>query len=121
MPRLALFMPLLVAFAFAPTALSQKNAAGAKKPDLPPSKLPLEFIKGERIAIVGSSTAERMSLFGHFETLLHIRNADKELVIRNFGRPAEEVNNHQRSGDYTKIDDPLAKFNPDTFLCIFGF
>ena len=92
-----------------------------KRPDLPPSTLPLTFIKGERIALIGNSTAERMSLFGHFETLLHLRHPDKELVVRNFGRPAEEVSVHQRSGDYTKIDDPLAAFGADTFLCFFGF
>jgi len=125
LPRLACLLPLLVVLPFfSPTdAFSQKKSAEprAKKPDLPPSTLPLEFIKGERIAILGSSTAERMSLFGHFETLLHLRNKDKELVIRNFGRPAEAVNVQQRSGDYTKIDDPLFAFNPDTFLCFFGF
>src|SRR5439155_15258082 len=44
-----------------------------------------------------------------------------ELVVRNFGRPAEEVGSHQRSADYTKLDDPLYAFNPDTFLCFFGF
>ena len=93
----------------------------AKKPELPASKLPLEFIKGERIALVGNSTAERINLFGHFETYLHLRFADKELVVRNFARPAEAVDVRQRSGDYTKIDDPLYAFNPDTFLCFFGF
>jgi putative heme-binding domain-containing protein len=92
-----------------------------KRPDLPPIKLPLEFIKGERIAIVGNSLAERMNLYGSFETLLHLRFPDKELVVRNFGRPAEEVSVHQRSADYTKLDDPLAAFGPDTFLCFFGF
>ncbi|MFO0802394.1 MAG: PVC-type heme-binding CxxCH protein [Gemmataceae bacterium] len=123
LPRLACLLPFLVVLPFfSPTALSQKPGdAKAKKPDLPPSKLPLEFIQGERIALLGSSTAERMSLFGHFETMLHLRFPEKQLVIRNFGRPAEAVNVQQRSGDYTKIDDPLAKFNPDTFLCFFGF
>ena len=123
-----LILPALLA-AFAPTAIySQKKVdeilkpgPRPKKPDLPASKLPLEFIKGERIAIVGNSTGERMSLYGHFETLLHLRFPEKELVIRNFARPAEEVSVHQRSGDYTKIDDPLYAFNPDTFLCFFGF
>jgi len=123
LPRLACLLPLLAALPFvSPVALSQKpGEPKAAKPELPPSKLPLEFIKGERIAILGSGTAERMSLFGHFETLLHLRFPAKELVIRNFGRPAEAVNVQQRSGDYTKIDDPLAKFNADTFLCFFGF
>jgi putative heme-binding domain-containing protein len=92
-----------------------------KRPDLPPSKLPLEFIKGERIAIVGNSTAERMSLYGHFEALLHLRFPDKELVVRNFARPADEVGIRQRPADYTKLDDPLAAFGIDTFLCFFGF
>src|SRR6185437_185205 len=138
-PARVLALPAVVAaLAFlAPTdALSQKGKKAPpggkaadllkpkprpKRPDLPPSKLPLEFIKGERIALVGNSLAERMNLYGHFETLLHLRFPEKELVIRNFARPAEEVSVHQRSGDYTKIDDPLAAFGPDTFLCFFGF
>jgi len=98
-----------------------KPAARPKKADLPASTLPLQFIKGERIALVGNSTAERMNLFGHFETLLHARFPEKELVFRNFGRPADEVANRQRANDYTKLDDPLFAFNPDTFLCFFGF
>lgn len=92
-----------------------------KRPDLPPSRLPLEFLKGERIAFVGNSTAERMNLFGHFETLLHLRFPDKELVIRNFARPADEVGIQQRSTDYTALDDPLAAFGADTYFCFFGF
>jgi putative heme-binding domain-containing protein len=92
-----------------------------KRPELPPSKLPLEFIKGERIALVGNSTAERMNLFGHFEALLHARFPGKELVIRNFARPADEVAIRQRSNDYTRLDDPLAAFGADTYLCFFGF
>jgi putative heme-binding domain-containing protein len=92
-----------------------------KRPDLPPSTLPLEFIKNERIALVGNSTAERMNLFGHFEAMLHSRFPDKELIVRNFARPADEVSIRQRPNDYTKLDDPLAAFGPDTFLCFFGF
>ncbi len=92
-----------------------------KKPDLPASKLPLEVIQGERIALVGNSTAERFALFGNFETLLHLRYPGKELVVRNFARPADEVAIRQRSADYTRIDDPIYAFNPDTFLCFFGY
>ncbi len=92
-----------------------------KRPALPPSKLPLELIPHERIALVGNSTAERMNLFGYFEAFLHTRFPDKELVVRNFGRPADEVAVRQRSNDYTRLDDPIAAFGPDTFLCFFGF
>jgi putative heme-binding domain-containing protein len=92
-----------------------------KKGPLPESKLPLEFVKGERIALVGNTTAERMSLYGHFETMLHLRFKDKQLVVRNFAFPADEVGIRQRSNDYTHLDDPLAAFNPDTFICFFGW
>jgi putative heme-binding domain-containing protein len=91
-----------------------------KKPALPPSKLPLEFVKGERIAFVGNGTAERMSHYGFFETFLHLRYPDKELVIRNFARPADEVALRQRPNDYFRLDDPMYAFNPDTILCFFG-
>lgn len=92
-----------------------------KRPDLPPSKLPLQFITGERIAFFGNSTAERMSLFGHFETMLHLAHPDKKLAVRNFARPAEEVAIHQRSADYTKIDDPMTAFGADTYFVFFGW
>lgn len=92
-----------------------------KRPELPASELPLKFLKGERVAFLGNSFAERMNLFGHFETLLHSRFADQELVIRNFARPAEEVGVQQRSADYTALDDPQLAFGADTYFCFFGF
>ncbi|MFN7892075.1 MAG: ThuA domain-containing protein, partial [Pirellula sp.] len=82
---------------------------------------PMEFRQGERIAFMGSSLAERMNLFGYFETLLHTRFPNKQLVVRNFGWPADEVGNQQRPDNYTKIDDPLEVFGPETFICFFGF
>ncbi len=92
-----------------------------KRPDLQASRLPLEFLRGERVAFLGNSLAERMNLFGHFETLLHTRFPQKELVTRNFARPAEEVGIQQRSADYTALDDPQLAFGADTYFCFFGF
>jgi putative heme-binding domain-containing protein len=91
------------------------------RPALPPNRLPLELIERERIALVGNSTAERMNLFGHFETLLHERFPGKKLMVRNFARPADEVGNRQRANDYTKLDDPMAAFGADTYFLFFGF
>lgn len=88
---------------------------------LPPSRLPLRFLPGERIALVGNSLAERMNLFGHFESLLHSRFPMYELAVRNFARPADAVEARQRPGSYTLLDDPLQAFGPDTLLCFFGF
>lgn len=98
-----------------------KLAPRPKRPDLKVPQLPLEFIDGERIALVGNSTAEKMSLYGNFETRLHLRYPNKKLVVRNFGRPADEVSNRQRPGNYDLLDDPLYSFSPDTVLCFFGY
>lgn len=96
-------------------------AQDPQRPELPESSLPLKFVSGEKIALVGNSLAERMNLFGHFETYLHLLHPDRKLVLRNFARPAEAVNNQQRSADYTAIDDPMKVFSADTYLCFFGF
>ena len=98
-----------------------KKPVRPKRADLPTSALPLKFIQNERIALIGNSTAERMNLFGNFETLLHLRFPKEQLVFRNFARPADEVANRQRGNDYYKLDDPLSAFGADTYLCFFGF
>ena len=76
--------------------------------------------QNERIAFVGGSLGERMNLFGYFETLMHTRFPNKQLVVRNFSWPGDEVNRQQRPDDYTKIDDPLVEFGPELFICFFG-
>jgi putative heme-binding domain-containing protein len=136
-PWLLLPVTLVAVLSLADRVHSQKNAVTTsaasrpedllkpgprpKRPSLPASRLPLQFLPGERIALVGNSTAERMNLFGHFETMLHARFPQQQLVVRNFGRPADEVGIRQRPNDYTHLDDPLYAFGPDTFLCFFGF
>src|SRR5262245_11237777 len=104
----------------ASTAAASKSADKAKDDLLPPSKLPLHFMPHERIAFVGGSLAERMNLFGNFESLLHSRFPQLELVIRNFARPCDAVDDRQRPNNYTSLDDPLKVFGPDTFFCFFG-
>jgi putative heme-binding domain-containing protein len=117
----------------APAAEPKKKGGGKKKAgaasgaaptarvSLPPTRLPLQFAQGERVAFVGNSLAERMNLFGYFETFLQTRFASLNLIIRNFAFPADEVGIQQRSDNYTVIDDPMLVFGPQTFLCFFGF
>ena len=114
--------------AAAPSGKTASRAAGARKvpaqparDTLPPSTLPLHFVPHEHVAFVGGSLAERMNLFGHFESLLHTRFPQLELVVRNFARPCDAVDDRQRPSNYTTLDDPLKVFGPDTFLCFFGF
>ncbi|TWT91293.1 PVC-type heme-binding CxxCH protein [Stieleria varia] len=75
----------------------------------------------QKVAVIGNSLAERMNLFGDFETRFQLRNAGKKIQFRNFGWPADEVANRQRPNSYTTIDDPLKIYSPNVFLCFYGF
>ena len=63
-----------------PSVARPEIAATQTDTKLPPSALPLRFVKHEHIALVGNSLAERMNLFGNFEALLHSRFPQLELV-----------------------------------------
>ncbi|MBK1881606.1 c-type cytochrome [Luteolibacter pohnpeiensis] len=76
---------------------------------------------GARIAMVGGSLAGRMDLFGEFESRIHAKFPDRKYVIRNFARPADEVEKRLRPSDYTALDDPLSVFGPEWFLCFHGY
>jgi len=91
------------------------------RPALLPARLPLDFLSGERVAFVGNSLAEKMNLYGHFETYLHLANPDKQLMVRNFARPADELTVRQRPANYDLLDDPLYHFSPDTVFCFYGY
>ncbi|QEG20210.1 PVC-type heme-binding CxxCH protein [Mariniblastus fucicola] len=80
-----------------------------------------EIEAGKKVAFVGNSLAERMNLFGHFETRLQIRFAESKPVFRNFGWPADAVEQQARPGNYTKIDDPFLVYSPEVLVCFFGF
>ena len=51
----------------------------------------LELKKGDRIIIIGNTLAERMQYYGHFETLLHGRFPELELVVHDLGYSADEL------------------------------
>ncbi len=82
--------------------------------------LPLQLGAGERIALVGGVLPPRMTLYGHFETILHTRFPEKELLVRNFGWPTDQAGDQQRPNDYTALDDPLKVFGPTLLICFFG-
>jgi mono/diheme cytochrome c family protein/glucose/arabinose dehydrogenase/lysophospholipase L1-like esterase len=44
---------------------------------------PLQLDDGSSVVIIGNGLGSRMLLFGHFETEIQRRNADREIVIRN--------------------------------------
>jgi glucose/arabinose dehydrogenase len=81
----------------------------------------LKLAKGNRIVLIGNTLAERMQYFGHFETLLHSRFPELELVVRNLGWSADELTLRPRSQDFKDHGHTLADHKADVVLAFFGF
>ena len=60
----------------------------------------LKVKENDHIVIVGNTFAERMHLFGYFETFLHSRFPEHRLRIRYLAWPAEEVGEPIRVGRF---------------------
>ncbi len=81
----------------------------------------LELEPGDHVAIIGNTLAERMQYFGHFETLLHARFPEHQLLVRNLGYSADEIAFRPRSLNWGSPDDHLSMWRADVILACFGF
>ncbi len=81
----------------------------------------LALHKGDRIIIIGNTLAERMQYFGHFETLLHSRFPDRELVVHNLGWSADELALRPRQAGFRDHGHRLEDEKPDVLIAAFGF
>ena len=81
---------------------------------------PIHIEKGERIAIIGNTFAERMHHYGYFETFLQGLYPDENLIIRNLGWSADEVDLKPREDKVPVEDDWLSSLKPDTIIACFG-
>jgi putative heme-binding domain-containing protein len=70
----------------------------------------LELHEGDHICIIGNTLAERMQHHGWLETLIHSRFPKHELVFRNLGYSADEIERDKRlrSMDFGSPDQWLA-------------
>ena len=81
----------------------------------------LQIHKGDHVILVGNTLAERMQYFGHFETLLHSRFPEHNLIVRNLGYSADEVIFRPRSLNFGSPEDHLKLNKADIVLAFFGF
>ena len=81
----------------------------------------LELEKGDRIVLIGNTLAERMQYFGNWETLLHSRFPDLELVVRDLGWSADELKLRPRSQGFEDHGHTLKDEKPDVLIAAFGF
>jgi hypothetical protein len=102
---------LFIAFGLVTSAGSHVNAEEPK----------LTLGKGNRIVLIGNTLAERMQYFGNWETLLHSRFPELELVVRNLGWSADELTLRPRSQDFKDHGHRLEDHKPDVVIAMFGF
>src|SRR5687768_16906614 len=84
------------------TALAQQN---------PPSSLKLN--KGDHVAIVGNTLADRMQHHNWLETLIHAAHPDQQLVFRNLAAAGDEVVTRHRSENFGSPDEWLTRVKAD--------
>lgn len=83
------------------------------------AELPIE--KGDKIVLVGNTLAERMQHFNHWETLLHSRFPQHELVVRNLGWSADEPFLQPRSKDFDDHGHTLDAHKPNVIIAFWGY
>jgi glucose/arabinose dehydrogenase len=95
-------------------ALTLATAARADTPEL-------ELHKGDRLILIGNTLIERMQHFPHFETLLHSRYPDLDLVVHNLGWSADELKLRPRQAKFDEHGHTLQDEKPDVVIAGFGF
>ena len=81
----------------------------------------LTLSKGDHIAIIGNTLADRMQHSGWLETFIHALHPDKELVFRNLGFSADELKSRPREDNFGSPDEWLTKTKASVVFCFFGY
>ena len=80
-----------------------------------------EFQKGDHIAVIGNTLADRLQAHGWMEALLQYENAEKNLVFRNLGFPGDTVTKRPRNKGFTSPGDYLKHIKADVIFALFGY
>lgn len=76
--------------------------------------------RGDRVALIGNTLADRMQHSGYFETLVVARFPEHDLVFRNLAVAGDELGLRHRSENFGSPDDWLRKVGADVVLAFFG-
>ena len=105
--------PALCSLAFAVFAAALTSVADAQQG--------LKLRPGDRITIIGNTTADRMQHHGWLETMIQSMHPTHELTFRNLGFPGDELTRRQRSQNFGSADQWLSKTKADVVFCFFGY
>jgi hypothetical protein len=81
----------------------------------------LQLKRDDHIAILGNALADRMQHSGFFETLIHAKFPELQLVFRNLAAAGDEVNTWHRSENFGTRDEWLEKVKADVIFAFYGF
>ena len=81
----------------------------------------LKLEKGDHIAIIGNTLADRLQHYGHLEATLHNRFPEHNLVVRDLGFSGDTLNDRPRSENFGTPDEWLAKVEADVIFVFFGY
>ena len=81
----------------------------------------IELKKGDRIAFVGNTLADRMQHDGWLETYLLSRFPNHDLVFRNLGFSGDELKERLRSQSFGSPTEWLTKTKTDVVFAFFGY
>ncbi len=84
-------------------------------------QLKLELKKGDRIAVIGNTLADRLQHFGHLEATLHYRFPEHNLVVRDLGFSGDTLTERPRSDNFGTPDEWLNKVKADVIFAFFGY
>jgi len=82
---------------------------------------PLEVFKGERIAVLGNTLADRMQHTGHLEALLQARFPEHGISLRHMGFAGDELKLRLRSSNFGTPEQWLGKTKASLVLMFFGY
>ena len=81
----------------------------------------LKLEKGDHIAIIGNTLADRLQHYGHLEAMLHARFPEHNLVVRDLGFSGDTLTERPRSDNFGSPDEWLNKVKADVIIAFFGY
>jgi putative heme-binding domain-containing protein len=81
---------------------------------------PLELRRGDHVAIIGNTLADRMQHEAWLETFIHALHPEHDLTFRNLGYAGDELKTRPREESFGSPDEWLTKVGADVVFCFFG-
>lgn len=103
------------ALVLASVLLMMLNQPAMAQPEL------LKLEKGDQIAIIGNTLADRLQHYGHLEATLHYRFPEHNLVVRDLGFSGDTLTERPRSDNFGSPDEWLTKVKADVVFAFFGY